>query len=80
MADDKVERMGRILGLGFDQQDGHVRITHGEGFDVYLGSDDSHEAMSRVCCQIEEELKRRGKKLQDLTREEFKSILKSLEE
>lgn len=73
------ERMAHILGLGFDAQDGHTRITRGDGYTIYLGSEMSHQEMQRVCHAIAEELKTQGKQLDDLTRAEFADLLQRLD-
>ncbi len=38
----------RLLGVGFDSEDGHVRITKGENYDVLMGSDESHEYIQKL--------------------------------
>jgi hypothetical protein len=60
-----------LLGLGLDNQDGHVRITRGENFHLLGGSQDTHEAMQEKCIKFNEKLQRRGKQLQELHRGEF---------
>ena len=65
------ERIVRILGLGLDNEDRHVRITRGKNFDIYFGSEPTHEQMQEACIKINEKLDRRGRRLEDLSREEF---------
>ena len=38
----------RLLGVGFDADDGHVRITKGEKYDVLMGSEESHEYIEQL--------------------------------
>ena len=69
----------RLLGVGFDADDGHVRITKGESYDVLMGSDESHEYIQKLIQKIEDELKARGMTLDDLTPEEFQAFVQSLQ-
>ena len=65
----------RLLGVGFDADDGHVRITTGDKFDVIMGSDESHEYISKLIMKIEEELNARGLNLDELSPEELSEIV-----
>lgn len=67
----------RLLGVGFDSDDGHVRITKGENYDVLMGSDESHDYLQQLIQKIEDELKVRGLVLDDLTPEEFSDFVQS---
>lgn len=67
-----------LLGVGFDTDDGHVRITKGENYDVLMGSDESHEYIQQLIHKIEAELKARGLTLDDLTPEEFSTFVQSI--
>lgn len=68
----------RLLGVGFDADDGHVRITKGENYDVLMGSDESHEYIQQLIRKIEKELEVRGLGLDDFTPEEFSEFLKTI--
>ena len=68
----------RLLGVGFDAEDGHVRITKGENYDVLMGSDESHEYIQQLIRKIEEALSDQGLTLEDLTPEEFSSFVQSV--
>jgi hypothetical protein len=70
----RVQR-ARIIGLGLDNADGHVRVTQGENFDIYLGSESTHEQLQETCIKLNEKLDRRGKRLEDLSRDEFVEII-----
>ena len=65
----------RILGLGLDNTDGHVRITRGDNFDIYLGSENTHEQMLETCIKINEKLNQRGKRIEDLSRNELIDLI-----
>ncbi|VGO22165.1 hypothetical protein [Pontiella sulfatireligans] len=73
------KKIVRLLGVGFDAEDGHVRITKGENYDVFMGSGESHEYLQQLIQKIEEELKARGMKLDDLTPKEFGEFFKSIQ-
>ena len=68
----------RLLGVGFDADDGHVRITTGDKFDVIMGSDESHDYIANLIRRIEEELDAQGLNLDELSPEQFSEIVKSL--
>ena len=67
----------RLLGVGFDAEDGHVRITKGENYDVLMGSDESHDYMQQLIRKIEEALEAQHLSLDDLTPEEFSEFVKN---
>jgi hypothetical protein len=60
-----------LLGLGLDNQDGHVRATRGENFQLIGGSQDTHRAMQEKAVKFSEKLARRGKTLEQLEPNEF---------
>lgn len=60
-----------LLGLGLDNEDGHVRVTRGENFRLLGGSETTHESMQEKCIKFNEKLQDRGKRLDDLDRKEF---------
>lgn len=68
----------RLLGVGFDSEDGHVRITKGERYDVLMGSDESHEYIQQLIHKIEDEMNDRGLALDDFTPEEFSEFVQSV--
>ncbi len=63
-----------LLGLGFDSKDGHLRITKGENFRLYGGSEKTHNQMQEKAIKFNEQLNRRGKGLEEITVEEFYEI------
>ncbi len=68
MADDRRRdrRFAMILGLGLDGKDGHYRRTRGENFLLVGGSEKTHEVMQEKALSLNEELRRRGKRLEDV--------------
>ena len=55
-----------LLGLGLDNDDGHVRVTRGENFHILGGSHQTHEHMQEQCVKFNEKLKGRGKRLEEV--------------
>ena len=73
MANAKKKSKAQILGLGLDS-DGSKRITTGENFTLVGGSKDTHEHMTEQAIKINEKLKARGKRLEEVSRAEFEDI------
>ena len=67
-----------MLGVGFDAEDGHIRITNGEKYDVLMGSEQSHEYILQLIRKIEDGLKIKGLNLDDLTPGEFSEFVESI--
>ena len=63
-----------VLGLGLDNRDGHTRITAGENFQLIGGCEETHGTMTEKAVKMNEQLKRRGKTLDTVSREEFREI------
>ena len=64
-----------MLGLAFDAEDGHKRLTRGTNFVLYGGSKETHEVMQETAVKINEQLDRRGKRLEDVSPREFRDVL-----
>ena len=62
-----------MLGVGLDS-DGHKRVTSGENFLLAGGSKETHAEMTEKAIKINEKLAARGKRLENVTREEFDEI------
>ena len=69
-------RSGALLGLGLDNEDGHRRITTGKQFAIYGGSAETHERMTETIVKTFEELKQRGKHLDEVRPVELADIIK----
>ena len=70
----KTNKKAVLLGLGLDNKDGHARITSGENFKLIGGSEETHGTMQEKAVKLNEHLKRRGKTLDSVSREEFHEI------
>lgn len=66
----------RLIGIGLDESGGHVRVTQGKNFSLYMGSESTHERMQELCIKLNENLDRRGKTLSDLSRSELGDLLR----
>ena len=67
-----------LFGLGFDSKDGHVRITKGKNFRLYGGSKETHEVMQEKAIKFNEQLDRKRKTLEQLSKTEFVDIAKKI--
>ena len=70
-------RVLAFLGLGFDNKDGHRRLTRSEHFLLLGGSAETHGRMQDTAIKFTEALRRRGKELQETP---FEEILEIFEE
>ncbi len=71
-------RKAVLLGLGLDNKDGHVRYTKGPNFHLFGGSQETHEEMQDKAMRFNEELKKRDKRLEDVSRDEFREIAEGI--
>ena len=71
-------RKALLLGVGLDSQDEHIRVTTGPNFRLIGGSKETHEVMQETAVKLNEELDKRGKRLEHLERNEFVDILNKL--
>ena len=67
----RVRRAG-MLGLAFDAEDGQTRITKGDNFLLYGGSQDTHAVMQETVVKINEHLDDRGQRLENVSRKELR--------
>ena len=74
----KRKKIIRLLGVGFDAEDGHLRITKGKNYDVLMGSDESHEYLQQFIQKIEDEFTARNLSLDDLSPEEFREFVENI--
>lgn len=64
-----------LLGLGFDAEDGHVRITKGKNFRLFGGSEGTHEILQEKAIKFNEQLNKLGKGLDEISKDEFFDII-----
>jgi hypothetical protein len=72
------DKKAALLGLGLDNDDGHVRYTKGPNFHLVGGSEDTHGEMQEKAIHFNEELERRDKRLEDVGPDEFLDIADSI--
>ena len=73
----KTQRKAAILGIGLDS-DGSKRFTTGPNFALVGGSQETHEQMTEKAIKINEKLAAKGKRLEEVSREEFDDIAHSV--
>jgi len=73
----KLPRAAMMLGLGLDS-DGHKRLTTGPNFVLMGGREETHAEMTEKAVKINERLAAKGKRLEEVSREEFDDIAHSV--
>jgi hypothetical protein len=68
-------RVAGLLGLAFDADDGHKRITRGKNFLLAGGSEKTHGRMRETIVKVTEELDHRGVELSDISVEELRDMI-----
>lgn len=63
-----------LLGLAFDNDDGHTRLTRGKNFVLCGGSHETHAFMQETALKINERIEKRGKRLEDVSIRELRDI------
>jgi hypothetical protein len=69
-----------LLGLAFDAEDGHKRITRGKNFLLAGGSEDTHLLMRETILKVNERLDERGKQLADVSVEELRDLIDEVQD
>lgn len=70
--------MAGLLGVGFDTEDGQIRITQADQFHILMGSGETHKELQKICLRIEESLQAAGRPLNDYSPEEFMELVQDL--
>lgn len=68
------KKAAALLGLAFDCTDGQTRVTRGKNFLLWGGSQETHGVMQETAVKINEQLDRRGKRLEDVSVQELRDI------
>jgi hypothetical protein len=71
----KRKKSAHLLGIGLDNTDGHKRLTRAEKFSVVGGSEETHERMTETLLKTFEDLKTKGKDLENTETDELADIL-----
>ena len=69
-----------ILGLAFDNEDGHTRLTRGKNFVLLGGSQDTHAVMQETAIKVNERLDKAGKRLEDVPVRELRKVFREVSE
>jgi len=67
-----------ILGLAFDNDDGHTRLTRGKNFVLLGGSQDTHAVMQETAIKVNERLDQSGRRLEDVPVKELRKIFREV--
>lgn len=63
------------MGIGLDNEDGHKRLTRAEKFSIVGGSEETHDRMTETLVKTFEELKTKGKDLEDTDKDELVDLI-----
>ena len=77
-ASDPQQKSAALLGLAFDHDDGHTRLTRGENFVLLGGSQDTHALMQETAIKINERLDQGGRRLEDVSIRELRVICREV--
>ena len=69
-----------LLGVAFDNDDGHTRLTKGKNFVLCGGSQETHGVMQETAVKINEHLDKRGKRLEDVPLNDLREICRDVSE
>ncbi len=75
---EETRKKALLLGVGFDAKDGHKRLTKGPNFYLVGGSKETHGFMQEKAIEFNEELKKRRKTLEEVTKSEFLEIAEEI--
>ncbi len=67
-----------LLGLAFDGDDGHTRLTRGTNFVLFGGSQDTHALMQETAIKVNERLDQGGRRLEDVPIRELRTICREV--
>jgi hypothetical protein len=73
------DRVAGLLGLAFDADDGHKRITRGKNFLLAGGSDQTHSLMRETIIKVNEQLDARGQNLADVSANELRDLINDVQ-
>ena len=69
-----------LLGMAFDGDEGHTRLTKGKNFLLCGGSQETHAVMQETAVKINEHLDRKGQRLEDASVHELRDICRDVRE
>jgi hypothetical protein len=72
------DKSAALLGLAFDHDDGHTRLTRGKNFVLLGGSHETHAVMQETAIKINERLDQQSKRLEDVSVGELRTICREV--
>jgi hypothetical protein len=75
---DDAQRKSHLFGVGFDRDDDLKRITRGEDFTLFGGSERTHGEMVEEVQAFLKAVDKYGRKLSDISREEYRDIVREV--
>ena len=79
-AADEGSQSAALLGLAFDNNDGETRLTRGKNFFLVGGCQETHAVMQETAVKINEQLDKRGKRLEDVPVGDLRNICRDVAE
>jgi hypothetical protein len=79
-ANNNAPKSAALLGLAFDAKDGQTRLTHGRNFFLLGGSHETHAVMQETAVKVNEQLDKRGKRLEDVSISDLCNICRDVTE
>lgn len=76
MKDRSKKKQSHLVGIGLDNKDGHKRVTQADKFSIVGGSEETHEKMTETVVKTFEDIKSKGKELEDVEPKELSDLLK----
>jgi hypothetical protein len=76
----EAKKSAAMLGVAFDNDDGETRMTRGKNFLLVGGKEETHAVLQETAVKINEQLDKRGKRLEDVSAQEFGSICRDVVE
>ena len=74
------KKSAALLGMAFDNTDGHTRLTRGNNFLLVGGSQETHCVMQETAVKVNEKLDKCGKRLEDVPITELRDICRDVVE
>ena len=71
-----VVKNAHLLGVSLEQADGHKRLTRAEKFSVVGGSEETHGRMTETLIKTTEDLKRKGRTLEEADPREIGDLIR----
>ena len=74
----RTSKKALLLGLAFDATDDQKRISRGKNFLLVGGSSETHGVLQETAIKVNEQLDRRGRRLEDVSPGELRDIFEKI--